>query len=67
MACFWCGFRARPHVGDTLLVLLVDVAVGDVLEQRLMGTPVGFQEEQLCGQNGSVLERLVRLIQRKGR
>lgn len=48
VACFWCISRARPHVGDALLIQ-IDVAIRGMLKQRLLGTPVGFQVEQLCG------------------
>lgn len=53
MAWFWGVFRARPRVVVTLLILLIDVAIRGVLKQRLMGTPGGFQKEQLCGSNTS--------------
>lgn len=52
VACFWCVFRAHPHVGDTLLIQ-IDVALRGMLKQRLLGTPVGIQVEQLCGSHGS--------------
>lgn len=52
MACFWCVFWARPRVGDTLLVQ-IDVAVAGMMKQRLLGTPAGFQVQQLCGSHRS--------------